>query len=108
MNDELNGMLKLVPHGPTFESDIKYNVGAVYGNAVIQSRGLMHEIQSQYAVPPASAEANQMAQEALSALEARLGPTGPVQTTSEAPKENIGDLIKEVTGEYRIAQAQVA
>ena len=96
--------LRLVPD----ESMGRYHTDAVYQDAMAYSQILADSIDNLYSTAQSNQETNQMAQGALDTLEAKFGPTGPVQEAPAAPTETISGLVKEVTGEYRIAHPKVA
>ena len=91
--------LRLVPQ----ESRGKYQTDKVYQDAMAYSQILADSIDNLYSSAAGKPETNQLTQNALNNLEAKLGPTGPVAKAQEPPKETIKGLVKEVTGEYRIA-----
>lgn len=99
---ELDMMVRpmLVPE----QRKVSYQPDRVYAKAKGDSRVIQYFVKQAYDLPPATPEANQMAQDALSTLERRLGSTDPVK---KIPRETISSLIKETTGLYRIEPLEV-
>ena len=79
----------------------QYQPDRLYSDALGESRVMKYVLETSHSLPPATAETNQMAQDALDTLENRLGPV-------DSPQETIGGIRKESTGLYRIERLDIA
>tara|TARA_Y100000310_G_scaffold342555_1_gene446289 strand:- start:1887 stop:2207 length:321 start_codon:yes stop_codon:yes gene_type:complete len=89
---ELDMMIRPVPVNEL--TNTHYQPDRLYSDAMGESRVMQYVLETTYTLPPATAEVNQMAQDALDTLEKRLGPVDPT--------EKIGGITRESTGMYRI------